>query len=210
MVAVAPALHSSESAEWYTPPEVVEAATALMGGIDLDPASTRRANQVVGAEAIFTEADNGFVRTWRGRVFLNPPGGRCDDEGRRVVRGCSATGACGQPPGHTHSTSRRSAKRWWEKLCAEYAAGRVEQAVFVGFNAEVLRSTQYSPLSCVSFPFCVPRRRLHFLTSALEPARAPTHMNAVVWLPPRGMDRADAFPRMRKIFGKLGACCVEL
>lgn len=68
------ALTSMETGEWYTDPESIRRVTACLRGIELDPCSSLAANQVVGADRIFTTKDNGLERLWNARtVFCNPP-----------------------------------------------------------------------------------------------------------------------------------------
>ncbi len=59
--------------EWYTPPQFINAAVEVMGGIDLDPASTAIANDIVGATQFYTKQDDGLSHQWKGRIWLNPP-----------------------------------------------------------------------------------------------------------------------------------------
>jgi phage N-6-adenine-methyltransferase len=73
--------HNSGENEWYTPAEYVEAARRVMNdGIDLDPATSERANEIIQAERIFTSTTNGLTSSWIdprlkscGRVWMNPP-----------------------------------------------------------------------------------------------------------------------------------------
>lgn len=59
---------------WGTPPRILAAVRKVFGGeIDLDPASNDRAQRIVGAKTYYTVKDDGLARTWKGRVFVNPP-----------------------------------------------------------------------------------------------------------------------------------------
>lgn len=90
--------------EWYTPPDVLEDVRALLGKIELDPASSDAAQKHVKAEKYFTIEDDALSQDWNGKVFLNPP--------------------YAQPAIEHFAT----------KLVAEYQAGRVTEAVMLTHN----------------------------------------------------------------------------
>lgn len=66
--------YSSNSAEWYTPPEIIERVVSALGSIDVDPCCNP-GKPTVPAKTVYREADNGLEREWRGRVYMNPPYG---------------------------------------------------------------------------------------------------------------------------------------
>jgi phage N-6-adenine-methyltransferase len=68
-----------DSNEWYTPAEYIEAARAVMGTIELDPATCELAQTVVQANEYLTKFEDGLAAQWlRERVWLNPPYGETD------------------------------------------------------------------------------------------------------------------------------------
>ena len=69
-------MFSSNTGDWYTPPEIVEAVRELFGIIDLDPCSNSHEAPNVPALVHFTREDDGLSREWFGRVYVNPPYGK--------------------------------------------------------------------------------------------------------------------------------------
>jgi hypothetical protein len=59
--------------DYYTPPWIISAVRAGMGGIDLDAASHWSANRVHQIPRYFSKQDDAHRQEWTGRVWLNPP-----------------------------------------------------------------------------------------------------------------------------------------
>jgi hypothetical protein len=68
-----PVTDPAGSDEAYTPPWLIDAAPAVLGDIDVDPASCATAQQVVQAGAWYGEQLGGLAQHWRGRMWVNPP-----------------------------------------------------------------------------------------------------------------------------------------
>lgn len=69
------------SIEWFTPRKIVEA----LGPFDLDPC-TSDLRPFDTAKTHYTRADDGLVKPWLGRVWLNPPYGRTPGIGPWLAR----------------------------------------------------------------------------------------------------------------------------
>ena len=72
--------------DFYTHAPIIEAAREAMGGIDLDPASCPDANDVVRAAKFHTFNTNGLAHHWSGRVWCNPPFGKWELWGPKIVQ----------------------------------------------------------------------------------------------------------------------------
>jgi len=178
--------HSSKTNEHPTPGDIVERARWLLGGFDLDPASTPEFNETVKATRIYTKDDDGLSQPWSGSVFLNPPGGRVKLVGGKWV----------EVKGGKAESSMRV---WWDRLVALWLKGEVKQAFFVAFTLEILRMSQASPLPVQAFPRCYPKDRLAFKGDD------PTHANVLVYLP-ETPSPTRAFDELAHWFGDVGLC----
>ncbi len=196
--------HSALTNEQYTPAIIVEMVREVLGSIDLDPATSKLANETVGASKIITLEDGPeatFETAWEGNVFLNPPGGQ-----KMVLL---KTGYNSNP------------SLFWAKMMHEWEVGALRAGIFLGFTLEVLQSSQcVEKYPMLRFPICVPSRRLSFnvprdlrieqlkellakasvdrkkdiqkklaeaeaSTDALLPGDAPPHANVLVLVPPK-------------------------
>jgi ParB family chromosome partitioning protein len=59
--------------EWFTPQEYIELARAVLGEIDLDPATHELAQELIRATNYYTKEIDGLTQEWNGRIWLNPP-----------------------------------------------------------------------------------------------------------------------------------------
>lgn len=167
--------HSSRTDMWYTPLEVITRAKRVLGPIDLDPASDEFGNARVGARYFITREMDGLLTPWvSGTVFLNPPGGK--------------------------QLNRSLMQLFWQRLMAFRDSGELKHAIFMAFSLEAAQSTQRDGQGGIlRFPVCVPAKRLAF-DSRLGPGKAPSHSNAIVYVPGR-IDQSETFKR---VFSDLG------
>ena len=72
----------SKSCLWYTPSWLWSRILRVMGGVDLDPCSDVKANQLIKSPVIYTNKNSGLKLSnkWRGKVYVNPPYGTVDGE----------------------------------------------------------------------------------------------------------------------------------
>jgi len=118
---------------WGTPAEWLDLARKTMGGIDLDPATNKEAQQTVKAKRFYTKDDNGIEQRWSGRVWMNPP------------------------------YSQPLVTQFAEKLCASIESGDVTQACVLVNNATDAKFLQLMLSRCSAalfprgrIPFLVP------------------------------------------------------
>jgi len=161
---------SSDSNEWYTPEEYTKAASKVMSGIDLDPASCEEANNIVKATHFFTKKQDGLKRKWFGSVFANPPYGKTD-------------------------SGKSNQALWLDKLIHEYSTGNVEEAIFL-CNA-VTGTAWFQKLWAQ--PLCFPRRIRFVAPAALGKKDQPINSSVLVYFGSRVGKFIDTFADLGQI-----------
>jgi hypothetical protein len=163
---------SSGDVEIYTPDEILNPVRAVLGVIDLDPATSAEANKRVDARQIFTapsytlegevnglevrryRSRGGLDRPWCGRVWMNPPFILPDSA---CEAGC-AKKRCAKRGWHT-ATDLPGTPDWIDKFEAEYRSGNITEGLCITFAATSER--WFQPLR--KRPQCCPAKRTNYL-----------------------------------------------
>lgn len=191
-------LHSFSSSEHGTPPEVIELAREVLEAIDLDPFSCKEFNRRVKSGRYFTKEDNSLGMAWiqpifQGTeihhwepvsVFINPPS--------KVL----------VPNAKGQLKSKSGAKEAWCKLLREMELGHVTHAIFIAFSVEQLQTTQFYQKSLLDFPFCIPKKRLSYLSREGVPQVNGTHASAIIYIP-NLIDNTEKFIELFSSIGKV-------
>jgi hypothetical protein len=131
-----------EDLELITSSELVQAANAVMGNIDLDPASSKVAQNYVQASEFFSPQDDGLnAQQWFGRVYLFPPSG-CYFFDKKLDR-WKMTRASSPTLVSSHAV-------WFRTLYKKWLANEVEQAVYFSNCPDMIRYEQ----KMFDFPIC--------------------------------------------------------
>lgn len=175
--------HSSKNDRWFSPQHVVDASLAVLGPLDLDPASEVEANKRIGAAKIYTVDDDGLSKDWSGTIFINAPGGKRKGKSLPLL--------------------------FWEKLMRTRDAGWLRHAIFIGFSIEVLQTSQRRDFpSLCRFPTCIPNKRLSFDMFDGSKAGSPAHANSISYVPGLRCDLTGVFiEEFSKIGEIVGPLC---
>lgn len=164
-----------EDYEWITSKDLIDAAHLLMGGIDLDPASSDFANTHVNAKHYYTPKQDGLNdMDWFGSAYVFPPKHSYfwHDKSQRwkMTRGLSPT-----------LTS--SYALWWRALKRKWLKGEVEQGVYFANAPDMFMYCQ----DIFDHPICILRTRpsltQHFIGDDTTKERT-TCVSFVVFLHP--------------------------
>lgn len=163
--------HSSQTDLWYSPKDILEKVKNVLGVIDFDPASDPFGNSRVGAQQYLSAEDNGLdLAKWPKNpvsVYLNPPGGKSGNQSNTAL--------------------------FWMALMKYRMMYPIRHAIFMCFSAEALQTTQNKGYcSAANFMVCIPSKRLTFDDHLGNPGCAPSHSNAIVYVP-GSLNRGDLF-----------------
>lgn len=158
------------TAEWYTPPYLVEMARTVMGGIDLDPASSALPQTWIKADKFYTAETDGLGQPWFGRVWCNPPYG-------------------------TPST-RLMAQKFLEKAIAEYRNGQIESAILL---LNRTGAKWYVDLFEEIPGICHVTKRINFIDAQGEEQKSPRYYNDILYLGTEVKQFEEVFERIGRV-----------
>jgi hypothetical protein len=162
-----------EDQELITNYDLIASAHALLGGIELDVASSKVANEYVQAEKYFTPMDDGLnVQDWYGRVYLFPPNGAYffdkKNERWKMTRASSPSLVS------SHAV-------WFRKLYKSWYKRDVKQGLYFSNCPDMIRYEQ----KIFDLPVCILKTAPTLLRNTSEGISShKTCTSLLVYLPP--------------------------
>lgn len=122
------AIHfSSNTPEHYTPQNIIDAVVEFFGEIDLDPCADP--GHHIPAKMHYEEKDNGLIKPWHGKVYMNPPYGR---EIEQWVRRLTYFHEQGQVTEAIALLPARVDTQWWQLIRDYYVCFVTGRLTFIG------------------------------------------------------------------------------
>ena len=183
---------TSNNTEYYTPFKFPNAAREAMGGIDLDPASSRAANKHIKATTIYTRPScneflgmgdlplrqynaGGELEQWSGRVWMNHPFGT---EGKACVTNYVCDKKTCRKRGYHLVSDSTNNTTWVNKLVKSYKSGNVTEAYMICFAST--SENWFKPLK--QFPQCYIDGRVNYLDpETLEEVKGVTKGSVITY-----------------------------
>jgi len=132
-----------EDVEWISNADLVACAHELMGGIDLDPASSNLANEYVQAEKYYTPTDDGLnSQQWHGKVYLFPPSGAYFWDKKQGRWKMTRTSAISLTSSHAV---------WFRRLYHAWLTREIKEALYFTNCPDMIRYDQ----RIFDFPVCI-------------------------------------------------------
>jgi len=187
-----------EDYEWISSDDLIDNAHQIMGGIDLDPASSAKANEYVNAKHFFTPKDDGLnEQEWFGNVYVFPPKHSYFwhhmSQRWKMTRGLSPT-----------LTSSYSI--WWRIMKHKWLKGEIEQGIYFANAPDMFMYCQ----DIFDHPVCVfrtrPSLRQHFIHTGELKTRTTCTSFAVFLQPKKNI--SEATEHFVELYGEMGRILV--
>jgi hypothetical protein len=163
-----------EDQELITNPDLISAAYALLGEIDLDVASSKVANSYIEALNYYTPQDDGLNNIeWFGKVYLFPPSGTYYFDKRLDKWKMTRSNA-------TAITSSHAV--WFQRLYRAWWNNEIEQGLYFTNCPDMIRYEQ----KIFDFPICILKTAPDLIKNSSEGiTKHRTCTSMVIYLQPK-------------------------
>jgi hypothetical protein len=181
--------------DWITPVEYLPYIDALLGDIDLDPCSTKIANdEFIHAHNFYTKEDDALnlENPWTGSVYCFPPTyGRCSFNKQRGTWRWGLRAGFG-------AMSPSSA--WFKRMEREWKLRNIREGLFFSCSHEMMRTIP----SMWDYPVCIPHKRANLIQGKkFFRFKTPFTWGFFVYFPEPSLGFQSS-ERFREIFSNIG------